>query len=253
MRTDIIPPAVAGTPAVVYVGGATAIFADFGDVLTGKLPLFFGVVVLISCILLMMVFRSIVVPLKAAVMNLLSIGAAFGIVVAVFQWGWGASLLDIRPGPIESFLPVMLFAILFGLSMDYEVFLVSRIHEEWTKTRDNTVAVTQGLATTGRVITAAALIMFVVFASFVLGGERVIQLFGIGLAAAVIVDATVIRSLLVPSLMQLFGTANWWFPAWLDRILPNLSVEGGEHVSNELESEAASDPDPDPDAELVKV
>jgi RND superfamily putative drug exporter len=227
IRDDIVPATTAGTPVTVYVGGSTAIFADFGQVLTSKLPLFFGVVVLISCLLLMMVFRSILVPIKAAVMNLLSIGAAFGIIVAVFQWGWGADLLGIKPGPIESFLPVMLFAILFGLSMDYEVFLVSRIHEEWIKTRDNTLAVTRGLASTGRVITAAALIMFVVFGSFVLGGERVIQLFGIGLAAAVLVDATVIRSLLVPSLMQLFGRANWWLPGWLDRILPNLSVEGG--------------------------
>ncbi len=248
MREDIVPAALTGTAAAVYVGGSTAIFADFGQVLTSKLPLFFGVVVLISCLLLMMVFRSIVVPIKAAVMNLLSIGAAFGIIVAVFQWGWGADLLGIQPGPIESFLPVMLFAILFGLSMDYEVFLVSRIHEEWIKTRDNSLAVTQGLATTGRVITAAALIMFVVFGSFVLGGERVIQLFGIGLAAAVLVDATVIRSLLVPSLMQLFGKANWWFPDWLDRILPNLSIEGGQHMP-----EAEPEPGPDSDREPVTV
>ena len=233
IRDDIVPVTTGGTPVAVYVGGSTAIFADFGQVLTSKLPLFFGVVVLISCVLLMMVFRSILVPIKAAVMNLLSIGAAFGIIVAVFQWGWGADLLGIKPGPIESFLPVMLFAILFGLSMDYEVFLVSRIHEEWIRTRDNTLAVTRGLANTGRVITAAALIMFVVFGSFVLGGERVIQLFGIGLAAAVLVDATVIRSLLVPSLMQLFGKANWWLPGWLDRVLPNLSVEGGPTAAEE--------------------
>ncbi len=238
LREDIIPAATANTPVVVYVGGQTAIFADFGAVLTAKLPLFFGVVVLISFLLLMMVFRSLLVPAKAAVMNLLSIGAAFGVVVVIFQWGFGANLLDIKAGPIESFLPVMLFAILFGLSMDYEVFLVSRIHEEWVKTRDNTLAVTHGLAMTGRVITAAAMIMFVVFGSFVLGGERVIQLFGIGLAVAVLIDATVIRSLLVPALMQLFGKANWWLPAWMDKALPNLSIEGSSYDDVDLLEDA---------------
>ena len=180
----------------------------------------------LSALLLMAVFRSVLVPLKAVLMNVLSIGAAFGVVVAVFQWGWFAGLIGVdRTGPIESFLPVMLFAILFGLSMDYEVFLVMRIHEEWLRTGDNREAVKRGLAATGRTITAAAAIMIVVFASFILGGERIIKEFGLGLAAAILVDAVVIRSALVPSLMLLFGKANWWFPKWLDRILPHVHTE----------------------------
>ena len=174
----------------------------------------------------MTLFRSILVPLKAALLNLLSIGAAFGIVVAIFQWGWGASLIGVdRTGPIEAFLPVMIFAILFGLSMDYEVFLVSRIHEEWVRDGDNTDAVTRGLAATGRVITAAAAIMVVIFGSFALGGERTIKLFGISFATAVFLDAFVIRSLLVPSFMQIMGRANWWLPGWLDRLLPDVHLE----------------------------
>ena len=173
-----------------------------------------------------MVFRSIVIPLTAAVMNLLSIGAAFGILVAVFQWGWVGSVFQVsRTGPIEAFLPVMLFAILFGLSMDYEVFLISRIHEEWLKSGDNRTAVRNGLAATGKTITAAALIMILVFGSFILGGIRVIKEFGLGLAAGIFVDAVFIRMAVVPALMFLFGQANWWFPGWLDRILPRLSVD----------------------------
>ena len=210
----------------MYVGGLTAIFADFAHVLSHKLPLFIGIVVLLSFLLLAVVFRSLVVPAKAAVMNLLSIAAAFGILTAVFQWGWAGNVFGVsRPGPVESFLPVMLFAILFGLSMDYEVFLVMRIHEEWLRTGDNREAVKRGLAATGRTITAAAAIMIVVFASFILGGERIIKEFGLGLAAAILVDAVVIRSALVPSLMLLFGKANWWFPKWLDRILPHVHTE----------------------------
>ncbi len=188
--------------------------------------MFIGVVVLLSALLLMAVFRSVLVPLKAMLMNLFSIGAAFGLVVAVFQWGWGASLIGLdSTGPIESFLPVFLFAIVFGLSMDYEVFLMSRIHEEWEISHDATASVTRGLALTGRVITAAAAIMVTVFASFMLGDDRVIKLFGLGLSAAVLIDAVVIRSVLVPALMQLFGARAWWIPAWLDRILPHLNVE----------------------------
>ena len=223
-----MPPIADRTATSIYVGGTTAIFEDFGQVLTEKLPLFIGVVVLLSALLLMAVFRSILVPLKAMVMNLLSIGAAFGIVVAVFQWGWLAGLIGLDgTGPIESFLPVFLFAIVFGLSMDYEVFLMSRIHEEWEGSHDATEAVTQGLALTGRVITAAAAIMVTVFASFMLGDDRVIKLFGLGLSAAVLIDAVVIRTVLVPAIMQLFGARAWWIPAWLDRILPRLHVETG--------------------------
>jgi RND superfamily putative drug exporter len=226
LRSSTIPTSVSGTGVEVYVGGNTAIFVDFARVLSSKLPLFIGLVVLLSFLLLSMVFRSIVIPLTAAVMNILSIGAAFGILVAVFQWGWLGSVFQVeKPGPIEAFLPVMLFAILFGLSMDYEVFLISRIQEEWLKTGDNRTAVRNGLAATGKTITAAALIMILVFGSFILGGIRVIKEFGLGLAGGILVDAVFIRMAVVPALMFLFGKANWWFPDWLDRILPRLSVD----------------------------
>ena len=229
IRDDVIPPIEQQTKAQLHVGGINAIFEDFGEAITEKLPLFIGVVVLLSALLLMAEFRSVLVPLKAVLMNLLSIGAAFGLIVAVFQWGWGASLIGVdNTGPIISFFPIFLFAIVFGLSMDYEVFLMSRIHEEWERDKDATKAVTRGLALTGRVITAAAAIMVTVFASFMLGDERIIKLFGLGLAAAVFIDAVIIRSVLVPAIMQLLGTRAWWLPAWLDRILPKLHVEPAE-------------------------
>jgi putative drug exporter of the RND superfamily len=173
------------------------------------------------------VFRSLLVPLKAVVMNLLSIGAAYGIVVAVFQWGWGASLIGVgREGPIEAWAPMMLFAIVFGLSMDYEVFLLSRMKEEYDRTGENATAVADGLAATARVITAAALIMVCVFSAFVLGDDRSLKLFGLGLAVAVLVDATIVRMVLVPATMELLGDRNWWIPKWLDRVLPRLHIEG---------------------------
>jgi RND superfamily putative drug exporter len=229
IRDELVPPIEQQTGAQVHVGGITAIFEDFGTAIADKLPLFIGVVVLLSALLLMAVFRSVLVPLKAIVMNLLSIGAAFGLIVAVFQWGWGASIIGIDgTGPIISFFPIFLFAIIFGLSMDYEVFLMSRIHEEWEHNKDATEAVTRGLALTGRVITAAAAIMVTVFASFMLGEDRIIKLFGLGLAAAVFIDAVIIRSVLVPAVMQIVGTRAWWLPAWLDRILPRLHVEPAE-------------------------
>jgi RND superfamily putative drug exporter len=229
IRDEMIPPVEQRTGAQVHVGGITAIFEDFGTAIADKLPLFIGVVVLLSALLLMAVFRSILVPLKAIVMNLLSIGAAFGLIVAVFQWGWGASLIGVDgTGPIISFFPIFLFAIIFGLSMDYEVFLMSRIHEEWEHSHDATLAVTRGLALTGRVITAAAAIMVTVFASFMIGDDRIIKLFGLGLASAVFIDAVIIRSVLVPAIMQLFGKSAWWLPTWLDRILPRLHVEPAE-------------------------
>jgi putative drug exporter of the RND superfamily len=229
VRDDVIPPVEQRTGARVHVGGINAIFEDFGNAIAGKLPLFVGVVVLLSALLLMVVFRSLLVPLKAVVMNLLSIGAAFGLIVAVFQWGWGASLIGIDgTGPIISFFPIFLFSIIFGLSMDYEVFLMSRMHEEWERTHDATEAVTRGLALTGRVITAAAAIMCTVFLSFMLGDDRVIKLFGLGLAAAVFIDAVIIRSALVPAIMQLLGKRAWWLPAWLDRACPTLHVEPAE-------------------------
>jgi putative drug exporter of the RND superfamily len=229
IRNEAIPAVEERTGAEVHVGGINAVFEDFGTAIADKLPLFIGVVVLLSALLLMIVFRSILVPLKAVVMNLLSIGAAFGLIVAVFQWGWGAELIGVdSTGPIISFLPIFLFAIVFGLSMDYEVFLMSRIHEEWEHRRDATAAVTRGLALTGRVITAAAAIMVTVFASFMLGEDRIIKLFGLGLASAVFIDAVIIRSVLVPAIMQILGERAWWFPAWLDRACPKLHVEPAE-------------------------
>jgi putative drug exporter of the RND superfamily len=229
IRGDVLPPIEQQTGARLHVGGITAIFEDFGDAISEKLPLFIGVVVLLSALLLTIVFRSLLVPLKAMLMNLLSIGAAFGLIVAVFQWGWGASIVGIDgTGPIVSFFPVFPFAIVFGLSMDYEVFLMSRIHEEWEHRDDATLAVTRGLALTGRVITAAAAIMVTVFASFMIGEDRIIKLFGLGLASAVFIDAVIIRTMLVPAIMQLLGRRAWWLPAWLDRILPHLHVEPAE-------------------------
>ncbi len=234
LRATTIPEAIKGSGLTVYVAGTTAIFVDFARVLSSKLPLFIGLVVLLSFLLLAAVFRSLVIPLTAAAMNLLSIGAAFGILTAVFQWGWAGTLFGVnRPGPIEAFLPVMLFAILFGLSMDYEVFLVSRIHEEWLKCGDTKVAVRNGLAATGKTITAAAFIMILVFGAFLLGGQRVIKEAGLGLAGGIFVDAFLIRMAIVPALMQLFGRANWWFPHWLDRILPRLTVDPEDHVDLE--------------------
>ncbi len=226
LRNSVVPPAERGQVNAL-VGGSTAIGIDFSKVLADKLPLFIGIVVLLSFLLLMAVFRSLVIPAMAAVMNLLSVAAAFGVVVAVFQHGWGAELIGVdRTGPIEAFLPVMVFAILFGLSMDYEVFLVSRIYEEWHKRGDNREAIKHGLAATGRTITAAAAIMVLVFGAFILGGERVIKLFGVGLAGAVFLDALIVRSILVPGLMLTVGKANWWLPGWLERIVPRLNVEG---------------------------
>jgi len=226
LRTDA-PAALDGAPAKVYLGGATATFIDVGDKIASRLPLFLGSVIGLSFLLLMAVFRSVLIPLKAAAMNLLSVGAALGVLVAVFQWGWFGGLFGVsRTGPIESFLPMMLFAILFGLSMDYEVFLVSRIQEEHLHGRANGEAVERGVSLTMRMISAAAAIMCSVFVSFALGDQRVIKEFGVGLAAAIFIDAFAIRLFLVPSLMQLFGEANWWFPRWLDRAIPNISIEG---------------------------
>ncbi len=229
LRDDVLPPVVAGTGLDVSVTGTVAILVDFSDYMTARMPLFFGAVLGLSFLLLMTVFRSVLVPLKAVVMNLLSLGAAFGVVVAIFQWGWGASILNLDKAPIEPFVPMMLFAIVFGLSMDYEVFLLSRIREEWKRTGDSRVSVADGLAATARVITAAALIMVFVFGSFLLENDRVIKLFGIGLAGAVLLDATIVRLLLVPATMELLGDKNWWLPRWLDRILPDVAVEGKHH------------------------
>ncbi|HEX5900437.1 MAG TPA: MMPL family transporter, partial [Solirubrobacteraceae bacterium] len=225
LRDSVVPAIEAKTKAQVEVGGFTASNEDFSRVVADKLPLFVGVVVLFSALLLLVVFRSVIIPIKAAILNLLSIGAALGFVTLIFQDGHGAGLLGIGTGPIESFVPVLMFAIVFGLSMDYEVFLISRVHEEWERTGDASGSVARGLQTTGRVITAAASIMILVFASFALGDDRIIKLFGIGLASAVFFDAVIIRCLLVPALMEIFGRRAWWLPSWLDRRLPRLAIE----------------------------
>jgi RND superfamily putative drug exporter len=227
LRGDVIPKATAGTGARVFVGGFAAVTEDFSALLAERLPVFIGIVIVLSFLLLMVVFRSLLVPLKAAIMNLLSVGAAYGVVVAIFQWGWGKDIIGLgREGPIQAFLPMMMFAILFGLSMDYEVFLLSRIREEYLRTGDNATAVADGLSATARVITAAAAIMCTFFLSFVLGDNIIIKLFGVGFASAIFIDATLVRLVIVPSSMELLGDANWWLPGWLDRLLPHLDVEG---------------------------
>ncbi len=234
LRNDVIP--ASGVDSAV--GGFTAASTDFASYLGGRMPLLIGVVLLLSFLLLMAVFRSVLVPLKAVIMNLLSIGAAYGVLVAIFQWGWGRELIGVdKAGPIEAWVPMFLFAIVFGLSMDYEVFLLSRIKEEYDRTGDNATAVADGLAATARVITAAALIMFCVFFAFVLGDDRSLKLFGFGLAIAVLIDATIVRMLLVPATMELLGDRNWWLPHWLDRILPHINVEG--HPDDDAEADAA--------------
>ena len=226
LRNETIPPVKASTGlATVYTAGGPPGIVDFSDYMTGRLPYFIAAVLVLSFILLLVVFHSVVVPLKAVLMNMLSIGAAFGVTVAVFQWGFGASLIGIKAGPIDAWVPMMLFAIVFGLSMDYEVFLLTRIREEYDRTGDNRRAVADGLASTGRVISAAAAIMVCVFASFMLGDDRSLKLFGFGLAVAVLIDATLVRLLLVPAAMELMGKANWWAPAWLAKRLPTIRVD----------------------------
>jgi putative drug exporter of the RND superfamily len=225
LRSDVIPPLERATGAAIYVGGFTAGQIDFAHVVASKLWVFIAAVILLSAILLLVVFRSMLIPLQAAVMNLLSIGASLGVVVAVFQWGWLGSVFGISGGPIQAFLPVMVFAIVFGLSMDYEVFLVSRIHEAWVHGSSSSEAVRLGLTRTGRVVTAAAAVMVAVFASFILSGDRTIALFGLGLSSAVLLDAVVIRCVFLPAVFELLGRATWAFPRTLDRLLPRLAIE----------------------------
>jgi putative drug exporter of the RND superfamily len=227
LRNDVIPPVVGGTTVNAQVGGQTAGGIDAANFLGHRLFLVIGAVLVLSYILLMLVFRSLVLPLKAVIMNLLSVGAAYGVMVAVFQWGWAGRIIGIgETGPIDPWIPVALFVILFGLSMDYEVFLLSRIREEWLRTRDNSLSVADGIAVTGRIITAAAAIMFCVFASFVIKDPlHILKVFGLGLATAVLVDATIVRMMLVPSIMEILGPVNWWMPRWMDRSIPQIGVE----------------------------
>jgi RND superfamily putative drug exporter len=225
LRESTLPSVAAETKATYLVGGSTAAAVDFADAVSSRLPIFVLVVVGLSALLLLVVFRSVLIPLKAAVLNLLSIGAALGVITLVFQEGWFGA----QPGPIEAFVPVMIFAIVFGLSMDYEVFLISRIHEEWRRSGDPVQAVREGLANTGSVITAAAAIMIVVFGAFLLSPDRMLQQFGLGLATAVLVDALLIRCVVVPSVLRLFGRHAWWLPRRLDRILPTIALERSEN------------------------
>jgi putative drug exporter of the RND superfamily len=227
LRDSVIPSAVKGTGMHVYVGGETAGNIDFAALMARRLPFFLIGVLTLSFLLLLVVFRSVLVPLKAVLMNLLSIGTAYGAMVAVFQWGWGGSHLGITGAPIEAWAPMMLFAIVFGLSMDYEVFLLSAIKEHYDATGDNGWAVASGLASTARVITAAATVMVVVFGSFLLSDARSLKEIGLGLALAIAVDATLVRVVLVPATMELLGRANWWFPAWLERLVPRLRIDHG--------------------------
>ena len=251
LRTEVFPSVLGQSPARAHVGGQTASSADVGGKVNDRLPLFLGAVILLSFLLLTLVFRSILVPLKAALLNLVSIGASFGVMVMVFQWGWGADLIGLESTvPILPFIPMFMFAILFGLSMDYEVFLLSRVREEYLISGDSDTSVIHGIATTGRVITSAALIMISVFAGFVLGDDPTAKMFGLGLAVAILVDATIVRMVLVPATMKLMGDANWWIPGWLDRLLPVIDIQG-EAGLPEPAMEAAIEPVADYEGALV--
>jgi len=238
LRDDVLPTALGTSGAHALVGGETAEFIDIGDQIAARLPCFIGAVVLLSFLLLMLVFHSVLVPLTAAVMNLLSVAAAYGAIVAVFQWGWGIDLIGLQSTvPIVSFVPMMMFAVLFGLSMDYQVFLLTRVREEYVNTGDTRKGVVLGLTRTARVITSAALIMIFVFGAFVLNVSAEVKMFVLGLAFAVFVDATVVRMMLVPSIMEILGDANWWFPSWLSW-LPRLDIDGPAPTPDDVSREA---------------
>ncbi|WP_078886340.1 MMPL family transporter [Streptomyces sp. MUSC 125] len=239
LRADVLPPVVGRGPARAHVGGAAASLSDVGQRTSHRLPVFVAAVLALSCVLLMLVFRSVLVPLKAVLLNLLSIGAAYGILVAVFQWGWGGALIGLETTvPVVSFIPMFLFAILFGLSMDYEVFLLSRVHEEYLRTGDNSTAIVRGVSSTARIITSAALIMVAVFLSFAVTEDPSTKMFGLGLATAIFIDATVVRMVLVPATMTLLGRANWWLPGWLDRLLPRGRADIGATAGTRAEPAA---------------
>lgn len=238
LREEVVPIAIDGSSLAVNITGTVAANIDFTSFLSQRIVFFFSAVLALSFLLLMVVFRSILVPIKAVIMNLISIAAAYGIVVAVFQWGWFSDVFGIEGAPIEPFIPMMMFAIVFGLSMDYEVFLLSRVKEQFDRTNDSGDSVANGLASTARVITAAAAIMVVVFGSFVFEDSRVVKVFGLGLGAAILLDATIVRMLLVPATMELLGERNWWLPDWLQRLLPTISIEG--NVLEESIGEAGS-------------
>jgi RND superfamily putative drug exporter len=250
LRHSVLPPLERQAGVTVLVGGFTAGAIDFAHVLASKLPLFIGIVVVLSALLLFVMFRSLVIPAQAALMNLLSIGGALGVTVAVFQWGWLGSVIGIEKGPVEPWIPVLMFAVVFGLSMDYEVFLVSRVREEWVRQRNASTAVADGIAFTGRVISAAAAIMVCVFLSFMFGNERAIKEFGFGLAAAVLLDAIVIRCVLLPAVLELLGPLTWRLPRALDARLPHVNIEGSSARARSVpgvdESGEASEREPAP-------
>ncbi|MGH9273394.1 MAG: MMPL family transporter [Acidimicrobiales bacterium] len=250
LRDEVLVDGEAALGTEIAVTGQVPGTVDFSGFLSARMPYFFLAVLVVSFLLMMAVFRSLLVPLKAVLMNLLSIGAAYGITVAIVQWGWFSDITGLAPGPIETFAPMMFFAIVFGLSMDYEVFLLSRVKEEWHRTGDSHLSVANGLATTARVITAAAAIMVFVFGSFMLENDRTFKLFGVGLASAIFLDATIVRMLLVPATMELLGDKNWWLPRWLDRILPNINVEGSPDAISEIDDDGGDDL---PERELVGV
>ena len=255
LRTDVFPEVLADTEVTAHVGGQTATFGDVANRVSERLPWFIAAVVVLSVLLLTLVFRSVLVPIKAALLNLLSIGAAYGVLVMVFQWGWGKELIGLETTvPIVSFIPMFMFAVLFGLSMDYEVFLLSRVREDYVATGDNDASVISGIASTARVITSAALIMICVFGGFVLGDDPTIKMMGLGLAVAIFVDATIVRIVLVPATMKLMGDANWWLPGWLDRILPTIDIEGETGLPpRELEVTDQPEPDGSEDVEEERV
>jgi len=245
LRDTVIPAALHGQHLQVLVGGATATGIDVANQLSSKLPLFVGMVVVLSFLLLMLVFRSLAIPATAAVMNLLSAAAAFGVITAVFQWGWLKSLVGVtNTGPVSPFIPILMFAVLFGLTTDYQVFLVSRIQEEWARRRDNGAAVLAGQAVTGRVITAAAAIMTVVFFAFTFTTDRTVKMIGLGMAAAVVADALIVRTVLVPAVMHVLGNGNWRLPRALGRWLPRLNLEGDTELSGDVTASGAEAPPP---------
>jgi RND superfamily putative drug exporter len=251
LRSDVLPGQEEAIGGDIFVTGSTAVNVDFASFLGERIIWFFAAVLIVSFLFLMVVFRSLLVPLKAVIMNLLSIGAAYGVMVALFQWAWLGDVTGVSPAPVEPWMPMMLFAIVFGLSMDYEVFLLSRVREEWTRTGDSRTSVADGLAATAKVITAAAAIMVVVFGSFLLEQDRTFKLMGTGLATAIFLDATIVRLLLVPATMELLGDRNWWLPRWLDRLLPNIDVEGHSqdvavHAGDDDELPGEGDEDREP-------
>jgi RND superfamily putative drug exporter len=249
LRASVIPKAENGTNMTADIGGTTASNIDLASNISSKLPLQIVVVIALSFLLLLLAFRTVVIPIQAAVMNILSIGAAYGVLTALFQFGWLHGAIGLSgPVPIVSYVPLFMFAILFGLSMDYEVFLVSQIEEHVHAGEDNKSSVISGLVTSARVITAAAAIMVFVFGSFVLNGDPTVKQFGIGLAVAVVLDATIVRCLLVPALMVLMGRVNWYLPGWLDRLLPHISIEGAEYFKHKDRS-----PEPVPEEPAAPV